>query len=52
VLRLAPEVAERVSLLDPRGEEVDDPVGGDMHVYRACAEHIEKAMAQRLGEVL
>ena len=35
VLHLAPEVASRVSLLDPAGADVADPVGGDKDMYRA-----------------
>jgi tRNA threonylcarbamoyl adenosine modification protein (Sua5/YciO/YrdC/YwlC family) len=52
VLRLAPEVAERVALLDPHGEDVDDPVGGNLDIYRTCAHHIEKALTERMTEIL
>ena len=52
VLRLAPEVASRVSLLDPAGADMADPVGGDKDVYRACARHIESALAARLTEIV
>ena len=52
VLRLTPEVASRVSLLDPGGADVADPVGGDENVYRACARQIESALAARLAEIV
>jgi protein-tyrosine phosphatase len=52
VRRLAPETAERVALLDPTGEDVSDPVGGDIDAYRACARHLETALAARLTEIV
>ncbi len=51
VRRMAPEVADRVRLLDPDGRDVADPIGGDVATYRACARHIEQALEVRLGEV-
>jgi protein-tyrosine phosphatase len=30
----------RVRLLSPAGEDVSDPIGGEQHVYRQCAEQI------------
>jgi tRNA threonylcarbamoyl adenosine modification protein (Sua5/YciO/YrdC/YwlC family) len=50
VVRLAPEVAGRAALVDPTGQSVADPIGGDVDVYRACAAHLEKAIAARLAE--
>ena len=52
VLHLAPEVAARVALLDPAGADVADPMGGDKDMYRACARHIESALATRLTEIV
>jgi L-threonylcarbamoyladenylate synthase len=52
VLRLAPEVAERTALLDPRGRPVADPIGGDIDAYRTCARHLEQALLERLMEVV
>ena len=49
---LAPEAAERVALLDPQDREVGDPLGGDVEAYRACAHHLEEALAERLAEIL
>lgn len=51
-LRLAPEAAARVALVDPAGHEVPDPVGGDMAVYRACAVQLEAAIAKRVAEIV
>ena len=50
VLRMAPEAAGRAALLDPWGQSVADPIGGDLNAYRACADHLEKALAARLME--
>jgi protein-tyrosine-phosphatase len=50
VLRMAPEAAGRVALLDPSGESVADPIGRDLDAYRACANHLESAVASRLME--
>jgi tRNA threonylcarbamoyl adenosine modification protein (Sua5/YciO/YrdC/YwlC family) len=52
VVRLAPEVASRVELIDPTGADVDDPIGGSLNTYRACARQIESALEVRLAEVL
>ncbi|QDU84766.1 Threonylcarbamoyl-AMP synthase [Planctomycetes bacterium Pla163] len=47
---LPPRLAERVALLDPRGSDVADPVGGSLLDYRACAEQIEAALDLRLAD--
>ena len=52
VIRLAPEAAERVALLDPTGEDIADPVGGTEETYQACARHLETALAARLVEIV
>jgi tRNA threonylcarbamoyl adenosine modification protein (Sua5/YciO/YrdC/YwlC family) len=41
-----------LALVDPTGREVSDPVGGDLEQYRACARHIEAALARRLTEIV
>ena len=48
---LAREAAGRVSLLDPSGEEIGDPMGGDVGGYRTCLAHLARAVAQRIEEV-
>jgi len=50
VRQMAPEAAGRIALLDPAGEDVADPIGGDLEAYRACARRLEKAVAARLTE--
>jgi len=50
--RLAPEAADRVALIDPSGDDVADPIGGDLEAYRACARRLEEAVAERLREVV
>ena len=52
VVRLAPEAAARASLLDPSGRDIADPIGGDLEMYRACARHLEEALAERLTEIV
>jgi protein-tyrosine phosphatase len=47
-----PEVAERARLLCPEGEDVDDPIGGDREVYRACAQGILSRLEKLVPEVL
>ncbi len=51
VLDLVPAAAARVELLDPNGA-IADPIGGDAATYRQCADQIERAIDQRLEEVL
>jgi len=52
VIRLAPEAAARVALVDPSGADIADPIGGDLDAYRACAGHIERALAARISEIV
>lgn len=52
VVRLAPEAAPRVALVDPSGRDIEDPIGGDLAVYRACAARLKEALAARLREVV
>lgn len=52
VRRLAPEAAPQTSLVDPGGQDVPDPVGGDAEAYRECADRLEEALAERLAEVV
>ncbi len=51
-VRLAPSAAPRVALLDPGGDDIADPIGGDLDCYRACARRLEEALTQRLQEVV
>jgi len=49
--RLAPDAAHRIAPADPCGDDVADPIGGDLNTYRACAGRLEAALAQRLREI-
>ncbi len=51
-IRCLPQAAPKVSLVDPAGRDVADPIGGDMEVYRACARHLEQALTKRLAEII
>ncbi|MEW6072351.1 MAG: L-threonylcarbamoyladenylate synthase [Planctomycetota bacterium] len=47
---LSPGRARTVVLLDPAGEDIPDPLGGPLEVYRACAARLLAALAARAGE--
>lgn len=51
ILDWIPEAASKVKLLDPSGRDVDDPIWGDLEVYRDCAMHIRKCIEARIGEL-
>jgi len=51
VLGLCQEAESKTSLLDEAGD-IGDPIGGDMEVYRNCAAQIEKALLNKLDEIL
>ena len=44
------DLAGKVSLLDPAGEDIADPYGGDLAAYRRAARRITAAVEARLGE--
>ncbi len=48
--RVPPSAAGRLELLDPRGEDVPDPIGGGPEEYRSCAERIAQAVAERAAD--
>jgi tRNA threonylcarbamoyl adenosine modification protein (Sua5/YciO/YrdC/YwlC family) len=50
VAALAADAAGRVRTLDE--EDIEDPIGGDKALYRICAERIEKALRNRLKEIV
>ncbi len=52
VVRTAPEVGDRADLLDPAGRDIDDPIGGDLDRYRACAGRLDDAITQRVQEIV
>jgi len=49
VLRVAPEAADRTSVLDDDGD-IADPFGGTLADYRAAAEQIKTALLRRFRE--
>ncbi len=51
VLRLAPSAEKRVQLLLV-DEDVQDPMGSDVAEYEQCARTIERALQERLQEVI
>lgn len=44
LLRIVPEAAGRVRLLDPQGRDVEDPYGGTADDYHAACAHIAGAL--------
>lgn len=52
VLEQAPDLEMRAQLLRPDGGDIQDPYGGDEHVYRRARQEIEEAALQRTEEWL
>ncbi|MFP6768573.1 MAG: Sua5/YciO/YrdC/YwlC family protein [Planctomycetaceae bacterium] len=52
VLRLWPETASRIQLLDADGGDIEDPIGGSNEVYTACCNAIEENLDRLLTEVM
>jgi protein-tyrosine phosphatase len=48
VVRLAPDAADRVHLLDPEGRDVEDPFAGPFSAYRRACGRIAAAVEARL----
>jgi L-threonylcarbamoyladenylate synthase len=48
VLRLDPEAAPRVHLLDPQGHDIDDPIGGPQSLYSSLAARMRTMIERRL----
>jgi protein-tyrosine phosphatase len=44
------DLGGKVGLLDPAGEDIADPYGGDLEAYRAVCERIVAAVEARAGE--
>jgi protein-tyrosine phosphatase len=47
-----PDAAPRTRLLDPSGDDIDDPVGLDRETYRRTAESIERHLGPLLDELV
>jgi protein-tyrosine phosphatase len=46
-----PEHSAKIQLLDPRGVDIDDPVGAPLALYRDCARQIHESLKIRLEEI-
>ncbi len=46
-----PDAATKAQLLMPGGEDVADPIGGPLEVYRTCAAQISKGVAEQAKRV-
>ena len=51
VLAQVPGALEKTHLLDPGGESIADPIGGDTETYRRCAQHLRRAVLSRVREI-
>ena len=52
ILRHRPDAAEKVSLLDPGGADIPDPIGGGMEEYEACRDAILRGLRELLPDLL
>jgi protein-tyrosine phosphatase len=51
ILRRWPEASSRTLTLSPTAEDISDPVGGTVALYRECADQIEVALRKRIETV-
>lgn len=51
VLRLEPDAAPRVHLLDPAGHDIDDPIGGPQSLYSSLAVRMKDLIERRLQDL-
>ncbi len=51
VLDIAPDAAGRVFTLDPRGEDIPDPIGLTLDEYRRTAQRLRELIEQRLSDL-
>jgi protein-tyrosine phosphatase len=52
VLAMEPSAGDRTMLLHPDGEDISDPVGGDVEEYRRCRDIIADCLKKRFGREL
>ena len=45
-----PEAEDKVFLLSPNSEQIEDPIGGSMDTYKECANTIKKCIEQRIDK--
>ncbi|MBI4711716.1 MAG: threonylcarbamoyl-AMP synthase [Planctomycetes bacterium] len=43
-----PQATDRMTLLDPTGEDIEDPIGGELETYRLCRDKIHKGLERLL----
>lgn len=46
-----PEAADRTKMVVGSGQDVGDPIGGPLEVYRTCASQIEEALAEHIEHI-
>lgn len=51
VVAIAPEAADKVMTLDPSGEGVPDPIGGDQSIYNDTAKRLHELVSRRIEEL-
>ena len=51
IYRVVPEKEEQILLLDPKGEDIADPYGCPVDIYRQTAKKIKECLVERMGEV-
>ena len=51
IVRRWPEASLRAWTLRVDEQDIDDPIGGSVGVYRQCAEQVENALKKRLEEI-
>ena len=52
VLNQRPETRDRIYLLRPDEQDISDPLGGNLEVYRECAKQINSAIEDRMDLIL
>ncbi len=48
---LCPEASARIALLDPAGEDIEDPIGYDLERFSEVVERMERCIEKRVGEL-
>jgi protein-tyrosine phosphatase len=47
---MVPAAQEKVATLDPSGDDIEDPIGGDLSLYRQLAGELQTMIERRLKE--
>jgi protein-tyrosine-phosphatase len=47
---LPPRQSGSAALLNPKGDDIPDPIGGSSHAYELCADLIAGCIEERLGD--